>query len=918
MNKQDELKQIEKLIKKFKNLTLPERRSYNEANTCKNFILPLFDVLGWDTRSEEIVEQAKVSGGRVDYAFKINGITKFFIEAKKFSVNLEEVKWAEQAIWYAYHKSVPWVVLTNFDSIKVFNAEWDSPEPETSLFFELKFNQYLENFEKLWLLSRESVESGELDKKALEWGKKPKTVSTVGERLTEDLLRWRDKLFDDLTGYNPEISREKAADSVQKFLNRLIFIRTCEDRGLEPRRLQEILRNWEDGGRKNEELIENLRKLFKEFNDFYDSKLFEDKIIFDYDKYIFEENSIETTIKETYKNSRGIRWNFDYIPADTLGTIYEQYLGHIQKGETDKKSGKRKSQGIYYTPRYIVDYIIENTLGEVLKGKTFSEILKIKVLDPACGSGSFLIKAFEVLYQRERSEGEKINKSVDDYALKMSILLSNIYGVDLDPEAVEIAQLNLLLKALNKRERLPNLEHNIGCGNSLISGNEAELKKYFGKNWKDKKPFNWEERLPEVFGQGGFDVIIGNPPYINVENLSSDDRNYLMSKYETAIKRFDIYIAFIEKGLKLLKPGGILSFIIPYPFLNQNYGEAIRKKILSDFNLLQILDLSEVKVFGDAIVRNCVIVIQKPVSTKNKEVIVKKVFNESDTQNLNNIPQNSISTSVFLGSNKSMFRVGLDPEKSSLLEKIEKKSIELGNICYVNWGARSGDIKKYVIRSSTNPLAKKMINARNIERYQLNYTGDYLIYEKEKLYNPMFEELFESPKLIVRDISGKSRLKITFDDKKYYAEHTVSLAVPYVYLRDVNRRSLVMKKEEIDLSTKYDPIYLLGNINSTLVNWFFVSKLGGGLHVYPDDVKKLPICKIDFSNKKEKQKHDELVKLADRMLKFNKDLQKLDPILDEDEYKELKSEIEKTDRQIDEGVYKLYGLTPEEIKTVEG
>ncbi|MBI4992944.1 MAG: N-6 DNA methylase [Candidatus Magasanikbacteria bacterium] len=223
-------------------------------------------------------------------------------------------------------------------------------------------------------------------------------------------------------------------------------------------------------------------------------------------------------------------YDFKRIPADVLGGVYESYLSYIaqnpievdiggksgkllkveDKKELKQKSRKkRKEQGIYYTPKFIVDYIVKNTLGEKLKGiKTVGELKELKVLDPACGSGSFLTEALETINNKYKEFGASGGQSI-----KTNILLENIYGVDLDGQAVELARLNLLLDALDTKAKLPNLAKNIKNGNSLISGTENELKKYFGENWRDKKPFNWQEEFPEVLRQGGFDVIVGNPPW---------------------------------------------------------------------------------------------------------------------------------------------------------------------------------------------------------------------------------------------------------------------------------------------------------------------------------------------------------------------------------------------------------------------
>ena len=329
------------------------------------------------------------------------------------------------------------------------------------------------------------------------------------------------------------------------------------------------------------------------------------------------------------------------------------------------------------------------------------------------------------------------------------------------------------------------------------------------------------------------------------------------------------------------------------------------------------MDLSDVKVFGEAVVRNCVIILRKPLSGEKVQtkINVKKVLSPEQAYSLNSLPVTTFSPSFFLSLPKSMYRVSLQKDRNSLLEKIENKSIKVGDICYVNWGARTGDIKKYVVKEPVNEFCKKMVNARNIDRYDINYTNDYLIYKKDELYNPMFEELFESSKIIIRDISGRSRLKATLDNKKYYTEHTVSLAVPYYFLKDVKRRGLFITEEQVNLSKKYDLHFVLALMNSKLANYYFSSKLGGGLHVYPDDVKQLPVYKINLLDKTEKEIYAELIKLVEKMLKLNQDIK--GTVENSDNWNSLKSELENTDEKIDDKIYGLYGLTEEEIKNIK-
>src|SRR4030042_3108092 len=252
MSKIQAKKELEQLIKKFEALSDHERKDYNEANTRKNFILPLFKILGWDVYGSEVAEEEKASGGRVDYSFSINGLKKFYVEAKSIKVDLERKEWAEQAIDYAWHKSVPWAVLSDFEGLKIFSAEWEETDPEMCLFKDLHYQNYLEKFDDLWLLSRESIEKGELDKVALETGRRPKRT-TIDKQLTADLLSWHDFLLKEFQ-YEPKnkkMGRDKLEECLQKLLNRLIFIRTTEDRGIENKILQTLVREYEQLHKKN-------------------------------------------------------------------------------------------------------------------------------------------------------------------------------------------------------------------------------------------------------------------------------------------------------------------------------------------------------------------------------------------------------------------------------------------------------------------------------------------------------------------------------------------------------------------------------------------------------------------------------------------------------------------------------------------
>ena len=460
-------KEIKRLIEKYERVKAArEIKRYDEANTRKDFIMPLFQALGWDTYNRyidrEVVEEETAIKGKVDYSFRLNNIPQFLLEAKALKEDLDKLEWANQAVTYGWNKGIPWVVLTDFESLKLFNSEWLVETPHPNL--EFTYKEYLKRLDDLWFLSRESIEKSELDRQAEKWGIKAKRLK-VTEKLAIDLLKWRELLYKMFRPYNKDKSEEEINESVQRVLDRFIFIRVCEDRQLEEKILWQTLQGWISKGRKPENFMQELKPIFKRFNDDYNSNLFRTHLCERLDCY---GEPFEKIIEDLYADKEeGVKYDFSAIPVNVLGSIYEQYLGYIQeKGVVN--GTKRKKQGIYYTPEFIVDYIIQNTLGIALKEKSLREIENIKVLDPACGSGSFLIKAFDLLDEKLTEEKAQEKFGPQAAFRKFNILRNNIYGVDLDSQAIEITRLNLLLKSLEPNHKLPLLSDNTKVGNSVL------------------------------------------------------------------------------------------------------------------------------------------------------------------------------------------------------------------------------------------------------------------------------------------------------------------------------------------------------------------------------------------------------------------------------------------------------------------
>jgi hypothetical protein len=879
-----------------------KKAEYSEADVGSKFILPLLSALGWDvTKIEDVKEQRRTLTGVADYSLlNVGGTSKIFLELKKFVEDLDgsrrvggRVKnFPQITIDYAWQSRADWAVLTNFEEVRLYYSR--VKKPEEGLIFRLKYTEFLSIFDKLWLLSKESVVSGLLDTY-----EKRRLRRDVDEELLKDLIDCRKLLVSNIRKNNPQFSKNEINEATQKILDRLMFIRSCEDRLIIPAEsLWSQFSLWQKISidKTVRTFMMDLKNIFRDFDAVYNGKLFAPHFCED----LRIDNEVLETILTLWYN-----YNFDLIPVDVLGNAYELYIGTIIKEKEGtlkedeltlvEEPAVRKKHGIYYTPEYIVDYIVRNTLGKLLeKCETAEDVSKIKVLDPACGSGSFLIKAFDLIkewydHHNRQNQRKAMPNTLDAHLhaipnVEEKILTENLYGVDLDPQAVEITILNLSLKAVKTREKLPFMGDHIKCGNSLVSDKKEDLELYFGDHWKEEKPFNWESEFSEVFSNGGFDVVIGNPPYINVSNLPNDERTYFMEKYESALKRFDIFIGFIEKGLKLLEEGGRLSFIIPYPFLTQNYAEKLRKLILTDKKMgciiEQIIDLSHFKIFQYAEVRNVIVILKKEKDGEERNKNKIKVLTLTEDPNRTNEIRGSVSyipQEIFLKTPEHMFRLGLNEKTTPIIEKLRKSSILFGKIFFASWGARGIPVSSFHLDKPINSFCKRMVKGKNVGRYNLTYDGKWILYDPSKLYRPSFPELFENDKILINEVTGPTGLIGTFDSEKYYTDHSICCCIQKYYLKNVDKNILMKHKlyvdeKEIEVSKQYDPKYVLALINSKLLNFHFSILLGYELNVYPESLEQLPIYEIDFSNTIEKKKHDELVKLADKMLSLNKQL----------------------------------------------
>jgi len=870
LEKESARQQILKLVEKYKRLLESDQlKDYNETRTRREFIEQLFGFLGWDMfnaeNENEVISEESIENGRPDLTFKLNGRTVMILEAKAFKADLDDLKWAEQAVSYAWNQGVSWAILTDFEAVKIFYAEISPKDIAKNPPIEISYQNYVKDFDFLYgLLSKESVQKGSLDQWAGKVGKAFKR-KPVGDKLFEDLTYWRSLLTKAILKNN-NVAQEDVDNGVQKILDRLIFIRTAEDRKLENTNpLRGLLNSYEsgDGGG----LYVNLIKLFKDFDAGYDSTLFVD----DYsEKWKIDDKILLEVLNGLCQTKDGYRYDFAAISVDVLGSIYQHYLGYVQqkskKGVEIAESKKRKTQGIFYTPRYIADFIVKETLGELLKKTKPKDISKIKVLDPACGSGSFLTAAYEEFlryYEKHQKQPDLLSK--------LDILKKNLYGVDLDGKAVEIAQLNLLLKVLFQRGKLPNLQHNIRSGNSLVSGNEETLKPYFGERWQEQKPFNWEEEFKEVFNKEGFNAVIGNPPY--GAELSENEQDFLKKTYE--IGSTDTAILFIKRAFNLLSDGGKLGLIVPKALCFASNYRKIREFIWN--YLEQIVDAG--KAWKEVKLEQVVFILKK--GQKSASYLSSR-FKNSHLEILGKINKKDAKDFGF-------FLNGISPMELAIAKKIKNGSKMLNEI---STNQRGAPLQKMI--SDEGEL--EVIGGAQVQRFGVvGIKGRFK--SSQKLSDNAF---IKNNSVLVQRIVAHIANPI---------DHIqITAAVP-----EKTGSAIVDTINQIVLEKKYSQYVIWCLLNSKLISWyayrFIFGKAIRTMQFDNPTTSRIPISNNLLMGQ------ERLLEIAKEILALGKQLRAITP--DTLGWQNLNNKIGALDRKIDQEIYKLYGLTGEEIKVIE-
>jgi len=938
---------LEKLIGKFRaDKDYYLSGDYLEAQARIDFITPFFEALGWDVRNEAglrhderevIVERGESeTTGRPDYNFRISGQTKFFVEAKAPSEPLDTTRHILQAKGYAWNtKQVSFVILTDFEEFRFYDASIkpDERKPDEGLLLKLRYAEYLDKADRLWEFSRERVAASSLDAMLPRDRRTQRLRIPVDTAFLDEMTGWREDLARNIYRNNPELTAKQLNEVVQRLLDRIVFIRIAEDRRIiEKMQLWEAAENWRARGGKFE-IYDWLNALFEKINEDFNGEIFKPK---DSDAIKADSEVLARIIERLYPPKSPYR--FDVIGVELLGSIYERYLGKTirptaKQVRVEEKPEVRKAGGVYYTPKYIVDYIVKNTVGKIIEGMTPRQIEKVRILDPACGSGSFLIGAFQCLidyhvrYLAEHPKEAHVHPLFPDLIRdengeprlsvirKAKILRHNLFGVDIDPQAVEITMMSLYLKALEgeksqlppKQSLLPELKYNIICGNSLIGPDiyKHEQLGLFSDEERDRiNAFDWnseEAGFGRIMKDGGFNCVTGNPPY--GASIAEVEADYLRGRFEATTKDLDSYSLFIENAVGVCAPNGRIGMIVPTGWYSGAKFAALRRFIASRTDPEIFVNLPY-DVFH-AWVDTTVFILRKRRATlgwprqASCQVALRTFPKRHKIASASEFDINvklADITEWFTGRGDE-FLTYADAGASSLIAKIQRTGKQLGELTDVQRG-----VTPFQLAEKKTHAASRRALAGTVRRYSFDAGPRRFIRFDDKLAEPKPERYFQGPRLLLRElISRQFRLQ--------------AVKVTEDFVTNKSMQSILASREGPDLN------YILGLLNSRLMSWYFLSRSNVGQRddfpkIVLKESRSLPIRGIDHSNPADKARHDKIVALVDRMLELNK--KKHSANLAPFQLDSLEREIASTDAEIDNLVYELYGITDEERKIVEG
>jgi len=1023
---------------------------YNETQLRREFLDPFFKALGWDVDNQagyaeaykDVIHEDAIRVGEAtkapDYCFRIGGTRKFFLEAKKPSVDIKEaISPAFQLRRYGWSAHLQLSILSDFNQLAVYDCRfkpYKNDRASQARIFHCTFREYAEKWDWLYsIFSREAVLKGSFDKFAAS-SKGKRGTSEVDVAFLEEMEGWRKQLAENLALRNARLTQRELNFAVQRIIDRIIFLRICEDRGIEDYGRLLALVN-------GDRIYPRLTKLFEDADTRYNSGLFHfkkepgrheapDELTLNLD---LDDKLLRDILRGLYYPESP--YQFSVLSADILGQVYEQFLGKVirltdgHRAVVDDKPEVKKANGVFYTPTYIVDYIVRQTVGRLVEGQTPRQIEKIKVLDPACGSGSFLIGAYQFLLDwylqyylaHNPEKWAKVGKpalvqtgkgwrlTID---ARKRILLNHIYGVDIDTQAVEVTKLSLLLKVLEgetgqtlqtilrifQERALPDLGDNIKCGNSLIGPDfyqQGELSLLTDEEKYRINVFDWHAEFPGVFQRapgagelheanmgdmdytmpgvplhgsyarqkskgkktaasvnpvesewsGGFDAVIGNPPYIRIQSMRDtqpQEVEFFGRNYKAASQgNYDIYVVFVERTLQLLSKIGLHGFIVPNKFFRTEYGSGLRGFLSERKAVSQIIDFGDSQVFA-ATTYTCLLFLQSTATNIFHYALV-----DASAKSLSQVALKK-RESKSLGASSWTFE---SAEADLLLAKLGQRTTPLLDLpAEMSRGSSTGDDEVFVFESGTLNIEKEITRvplfASDFGRFRFAPAARWKVifpYVFENGAFRLYTELelrrnFPLAHAYLREHQTVLKRRKQFKEWFAYSaprnlvlHDQAQIAVPLLANRglfgfisgEMQGQICPMASGGFTIALSKQcqlrPEYVLGLVNSKLLFWRLqsLSNLfrGGWITCTKQYFGQLPIRTINFSDKTDKTAHDRLVWLVEQMLDLHRQRA---AARTPQEQTSLERQIAATDSQIDQLVYQLYDLTAEEIKLVEG
>ena len=960
--KEEALLKIKELVERFKlNEKSYKNIAYDESNTRTDFIDKFFEALNWDVRNDEglaerfraVVREDKIKiDGQMkapDYSFRIGETRMFFVEAKKPAVNIKnDIDPAFQVRRYAYTANLAISILTDFEEFAIYDTSV-KPKPtdkaSTARVRFITYDQYTdhETFDFLWdTFSYDAVLKGNLDRFCVS-GKNKRGTSEIDKELLATIEQWRVVLARNIALRNSDLSLRNLNMAVQKIIDRIVFLRIAEDKDMEE--METLLKAC-----RTENAYRALSKVFEYANAKYNSGLFAgESWLYN---LVIDDKVLKSIIEELYYPKCPYAW--EVLPIEILGNIYEKFLGseitfrNVKSGHTvtvEEKPEVKKAGGVYYTPRYIVEYIVKHTVARKLEGKTPAQVKTLTICDPACGSGSFLVGAYKYLldwylseYMKEevllkaKNSGKVIDTtnglslSLDE---KQRILTTHIYGVDIDAQAVEVTKLSLYLQMLDGEGRqikdrseslfrdsdlhvLPNLGENIKCGNSLIGSDfymNQELSLFNDDAMYKINAFDWTTQFPEIFKKGGFECIIGNPPYVfarESEEKGMDDisKNYYYNKFFVAKYQINLYHLFVEQGCNLLSSKGVFSYIIPNNWLTINTNQELRTLVFKKSNV-SVLNF-RYKVFDGANTDTSILVFEN--NEKTRKASLYDVPEKFKVEFVKEIDGNSLLK-------QGKFIVNIDMYKNEKFEILKEKIEANSNTLFPSFANVKCGIKAYQEGKGRPKQTKAIVESRpfhskeksgidffkylegsDVSRYSIKWAKREYIKYGPHLAEPRTNwNLFSSPRILVRQIPSTPPYCIN------------AIYTTEILINDLNSMNVV--------DIQCNPLYLLAILNSRAVSFWFEHKFGKLQRgIYPqfkvNELKLFPIPSATHAQQ------EALAKLADQMMIAVKKRQEA---VSEQDKRIADMRVEAIDNQINQKVYELYGITdPNDIAVIEG